>query len=140
MRLGFQRLWLIQFLLYCFCLLLEITSYDYLYNNFYCIADPFFRSKQYFPQLIFIPQELLYIQNDELLIYKSVIRSELTKPIPLAVMDSKSHDKKGRSRGGFIRGSNLFTVTNNLKITHVSPIWGLSILNELKDLSVTLRS
>ena len=52
--------------------------------------------------------------------------------IPLTVMHSKSHDKEGETRGGFLKGLNLFTVTDNLIIKPISPILGLSILNELK--------
>ncbi|EXB30493.1 hypothetical protein L484_006043 [Morus notabilis] len=53
-------------------------------------------------------------------------------PIEMTVMNSKSHGKDGKRRGGFLRGMNLFTVTDNLIVKPVSPILGLSILNELK--------
>ncbi|PON62779.1 hypothetical protein TorRG33x02_277950 [Trema orientale] len=53
-------------------------------------------------------------------------------PIPLRIVHSKSHDKEEKSCGGFLLGPNLFTVTDNLIIKPISPILGLSILNELK--------
>ena len=62
----------------------------------------------------------------------NVVLSKNIQPVPLTVVDSKSHDKEGKSRGGFLVGPNLFTVTDDLIITPVSPILGLSILNELK--------
>ncbi|GMN23907.1 hypothetical protein TIFTF001_000337 [Ficus carica] len=42
------------------------------------------------------------------------------------------HKKDGEGSGGFLLGPNLFTVTDNLVVTPISPILGLSILNELK--------
>ncbi|XP_062085097.1 uncharacterized protein LOC133791192 [Humulus lupulus] len=52
--------------------------------------------------------------------------------IPLTLKYSRSHDKEGESRDGFLKGMNLFTVTDNLIIKPVSPMLGLPILNELK--------
>lgn len=42
------------------------------------------------------------------------------------------YEKDGEGSGGFLLGPNLFTVTDNLVVTPISPILGLSILNELK--------
>ncbi|XVE79476.1 hypothetical protein DITRI_Ditri14bG0062100 [Diplodiscus trichospermus] len=50
-------------------------------------------------------------------------------------MDPKSHDShyKDKKNGqGFLRGPALFTVTDDLIITAVSSISGLSVLNKLK--------
>ena len=63
---------------------------------------------------------------------RNVLTTKTSGYIPLTVVHSKSHDKEGESRGGFLKGPNLFTVTDNLIIKPISPIFGLSILSELK--------
>lgn len=51
---------------------------------------------------------------------------------PLTVVGPKSHNKDGENGEGFITGQGIYTVTDSLIIRPVSPILGLSILNELK--------
>ncbi|XP_022731192.1 uncharacterized protein LOC111285836 [Durio zibethinus] len=50
----------------------------------------------------------------------------------LSVMDPKSHYKDAKSSGGFVKGPALFTVTDNLSITPISPVSSLSVLSKLK--------
>lgn len=63
---------------------------------------------------------------------KFPVRFYNVAPIQMTAMFSKSHDKDGESRGGFLKGLNLFTVTDNLVIKPITAISVLSILNELK--------
>ncbi|XWS28753.1 hypothetical protein CRYUN_Cryun25bG0098200 [Craigia yunnanensis] len=50
----------------------------------------------------------------------------------LSVMDPKSQYKDATSSGGFVKGPSMFTVTDNLIITPISPVSGLSVLSKLK--------
>ncbi|OMO86059.1 hypothetical protein CCACVL1_09823 [Corchorus capsularis] len=51
----------------------------------------------------------------------------------LSVMDPKSqYTDNATSSGGFVIGSTMFKVTDNLIITPISPMSGLSVLSELK--------
>ncbi|XP_015873903.3 uncharacterized protein LOC107410928 [Ziziphus jujuba] len=69
-----------------------------------------------------------YITSD-----KSFIPSYESKMITeLKVVDPKSHYKDGENGEGFITGQAIFTATDGLIIRPISPILGLSILNELK--------
>ncbi|KAH7542328.1 hypothetical protein FEM48_Zijuj02G0061900 [Ziziphus jujuba var. spinosa] len=69
-----------------------------------------------------------YITSD-----KSLIPSYESKMITeLKVVDPKSHYKDGENGEGFITGQAIFTATDGLIIRPISPILGLSILNELK--------
>ncbi|XP_031266176.1 uncharacterized protein LOC116124588 isoform X1 [Pistacia vera] len=49
----------------------------------------------------------------------------------LTVKDPKSHLKEA-TRGGFVTGPTMFTVTDNLIITPISQVQSLSLLNKLK--------
>ncbi|GMN23905.1 hypothetical protein TIFTF001_000320 [Ficus carica] len=59
-------------------------------------------------------------------------RSYEVGPIQMTAMFSKSHDKDGESRGGFLKEPNWFTVTDNLVIKPITAMSVLSVLNELK--------
>lgn len=52
--------------------------------------------------------------------------------VALKVMDPKSNYKEVNNVGGFLKGPTLFMVTDDLVVTPVSPISGISILNQLK--------
>ncbi|XP_037494432.1 uncharacterized protein LOC105631085 [Jatropha curcas] len=51
--------------------------------------------------------------------------------IALRVKDPKSTYKSGKTGGAFVMGPAMFTVTDDLIVTPISPISGLSVLNKL---------
>ncbi|XP_031266132.1 uncharacterized protein LOC116124552 [Pistacia vera] len=59
------------------------------------------------------------------------IPSGFTSSKILTVKDPKSHFKEA-TRGGFVTGPTMFTVTDNLIITPMSQVSSLSLLNKLK--------
>ncbi|KAK6234967.1 Protein of unknown function DUF674 - like 8 [Theobroma cacao] len=58
--------------------------------------------------------------------------SDSTQASLLSVVDPKSHYKDAKSSGGFVKGPSMFTVTDNLIITPISPASGLSVLSKCK--------
>ncbi|KAF3454604.1 hypothetical protein FNV43_RR05052 [Rhamnella rubrinervis] len=64
---------------------------------------------------------------------RSLIPSGIAPSAPsLTVLGPKFQYKDGENGEGFVTGQTMFTVTDSLLIRPISPILGLSILNELK--------
>ncbi|KAJ0021634.1 hypothetical protein Pint_32638 [Pistacia integerrima] len=66
------------------------------------------------------------LTSDDQIPFGSIRKSSI-----LTVKDPKSHFKEA-TRGGFVTGPTMFTVTDNLIITPISPVQCLSLLNKLK--------
>ena len=82
------------------------------------------------PSYYFSTSEYLthYLATD-----RSLIPSRFALSAPsLTVLGPKFQYKDGENGEGFITGEAMFTVTDSLVIRTISPILGLSILNELK--------
>ncbi|XP_050237828.1 uncharacterized protein LOC126687333 [Mercurialis annua] len=67
----------------------------------------------------------------------SVVMFSVDKPadcteIVLSVKDPKLSHRLAKTGGGFVMGPAMFTVTDDLSVTPISPISGMSILSKLK--------
>ncbi|PRQ34326.1 hypothetical protein RchiOBHm_Chr5g0067571 [Rosa chinensis] len=63
---------------------------------------------------------------------RSIIPSMSLKALKVKFLDPKSHGDKDRNARGFLKEKAIFTVTDNLDVRPVYPIFQPSVLNDLK--------
>lgn len=73
-----------------------------------------------------------FVDTSMLTTDRSLISSDSSsKVIKLDVKDPKAHDNKDESAKGFLKEPAVFTVTDNLIVRPISPIFELSVLKDL---------
>ncbi|XP_055962104.1 uncharacterized protein LOC126687252 [Mercurialis annua] len=73
-----------------------------------------------------------YYVPDDFYHYFSAVKPTSGIAIPLSVKDPKLSNKIAKTCGGYVMGPAMFTVTDDLIVTPISPISGVSILRKLK--------